>query len=323
MPTISECVVNFNRVVQDARMPNTARTYSVATKKFCQMLADSKIDPKTSSIDLLTESHFGQFISTMRTQSPGTEGVYIVAIKNFYKFLGAEDVRQFNYPRIESIIKFRKRKPPLRLPQFPVEDITEVIKHVDEIINHDFESMNERLRAYRDRALIYTLPDTGLRIGEAMALLIGSINKRKGIAVVRGKNNEEAVVRFTKKSLNAIWDYLNIRYQLDMKAGKQRASLPIFANHSDSAGNHVTAITPSTGGRIIAMRVQEILKHHPEIKITPHSFRHLFVSRIYKEKKNIKLAQELARHKKIETTRIYTHLDDDNLDQGYHDVFGE
>ena len=55
--------------------------------------------------------------------------------------------------------------------------------------------------------------------------------------------------------------------------------------------------------------------------ITPHSFRHYFVTTVLQGSGNLKLAQELARHKNIAVTQRYAHLSDDELDRGYEDVF--
>jgi site-specific recombinase XerC len=55
--------------------------------------------------------------------------------------------------------------------------------------------------------------------------------------------------------------------------------------------------------------------------ITPHSFRHYFVTTVLRGSGNLKLAQELARHRNIAVTQRYAHLSDDELDRGYHDIF--
>ena len=36
---------------------------------------------------------------------------------------------------------------------------------------------------------------------------------------------------------------------------------------------------------------------------------------------NLRLAQELARHETIAITQRYTHLSDDELERGYHEIF--
>jgi integrase/recombinase XerC len=55
--------------------------------------------------------------------------------------------------------------------------------------------------------------------------------------------------------------------------------------------------------------------------ITPHSFRHYFVTVVLRASGgNLKLAQELARHKNIAITQRYAHLSDDDLDRDYHSI---
>jgi len=57
--------------------------------------------------------------------------------------------------------------------------------------------------------------------------------------------------------------------------------------------------------------------------ITPHSFRHYFVTRVLKASGNLKLAQELARHRNIAVTQRYAHLSNDELDKGYVEAIEE
>ena len=58
--------------------------------------------------------------------------------------------------------------------------------------------------------------------------------------------------------------------------------------------------------------------------ITPHSFRHYFVTTVLQGSGgNLKLAQELARHKNIAVTQRYAHLSDEELDKSYWDIFDE
>ena len=56
--------------------------------------------------------------------------------------------------------------------------------------------------------------------------------------------------------------------------------------------------------------------------ITPHSFRHYFVTAVLRGSGgNLKLAQELARHRNIAVTQRYAHISDDELDRGYGEIF--
>jgi integrase len=99
-------------------------------------------------------------------------------------------------------------------------------------------------------------------------------------------------------------------------------SLPIFARHDKGAGKKVKPITTTTGRNIVAKLVRECLGEGAVGSITPHSFRHYFVTTILRGSGgNLKLAQELARHKNIAVTTRYAHLADDELDEGYYNIF--
>ena len=76
---------------------------------------------------------------------------------------------------------------------------------------------NERLIALRDRALILTLADTGMRIAEATSLRRGDLDLNEGKAQVIGKKNLQRVVRFSDRALVAVRDYLRARAERRMR----------------------------------------------------------------------------------------------------------
>jgi len=101
------------------------------------------------------------------------------------------------------------------------------------------------------------------------------------------------------------------------------AALPLFARHDKGAGRKTKSITTATGRNIVSERVEQIMGKEAVGTITPHSFRHYFVTRVLQSSGNLKLAQELARHTNIAVTQRYAHLSDDELDQGYWEAFEE
>jgi integrase len=184
------------------------------------------------------------------------------------------------------------------------------------------ETLSAKLRAYRDRALLITLADTGFRVHEACNLRRGDIDWNEGRAVIIGKGNKQAVVRFTSRSMQAIKDYLSQRAALDGISGKQLSSLPLFARHDKGAGKKIKPITPTTGRNIVKERVLQILGKESVGKITPHSFRHYFVTMTYLAKRDLKLSQILARHESISTTNRYAHFGSE-ADEAYDDIFNK
>jgi site-specific recombinase XerD len=149
----------------------------------------------------------------------------------------------------------------------------------------------------------------------------GDIDWNENRALIIGKGNRQAVIRFSRRSVKALREYLSARAAIDGSSGKPLTSLPLFARHDKGAGKKVKPITTKTGRKIVELRVKEALGQEAVGSITPHSFRHYFVTTVLRASGNLKLAQELARHQNIAVTQRYAHLSDDELDRGYHEIF--
>lgn len=321
--TIAESIQKYLETVRLARSLNTAITYAKALKIFQTMLKDNNLDSELSPASELTEDVLAEFAIYLKDYTPATERLYIQATQGFYKFLAAERLAEINLPRLELLLRQRVRKTGIRLPQFPAEDIERVLNFVstsENLSTQTEDPENANLRAMRDRAFLLTLADTGLRVHEACNLRRGDIDWNEGRAVVIGKGDKQAVVRFSMRSLQALRDYLSQRAALDGGSGRPLASLPLFARHDKGAGKKVKPMTPTTGRNIVNERVKQALGESAS-NITPHSFRHYFVTTVLRGSGNLKLAQALARHANIQVTQRYAHLSDDELDKGYHDIF--
>jgi integrase/recombinase XerC len=158
-------------------------------------------------------------------------------------------------------------------------------------------------------------------VHEACALRRGDLDWNEGQAIIIGKGDKQAVIRFSSRSLRALKDYLAVRASIDGESGRSLTSLPLFARHDKGAGKKIKPISTTTGRDIVHARVVQALGDVGQKWITPHSFRHYFVTSVLRASGNLKLAQELARHANIQVTQKYAHLSDDELDQGYHEIF--
>jgi integrase/recombinase XerC len=322
--TIASAVQKYLQLVGQSRLKNTAITYTKAMKSFLSMLTENNLDPEASPAANLTEDVLADYAIYLKDYAPATERLYIQAAQGFYKFLAAERLADINLPRLELLLKQRVRRTGIRLPQFPAKDIERVLEFVTTLENlstQTEDTQNDKLRALRDRAFLLTLADTGLRVHEACALRRGDIDWNEGRAVIIGKGDKQAVVRFSTRSLQALRDYLSQRASLDGRSGKPLSSLPLFARHDKGAGKKVKPITTTTGRNIVDERVKQALGESANGNITPHSFRHYFVTTVLRGSGNLKLAQELARHANIQVTQRYAHLSDDELDKGYYEIF--
>jgi integrase/recombinase XerC len=325
-PTISQVIAKYLDVVKLTRSEHTMRAYKNALNVFSEVLVEKWLDPATTPVDKLTEDVVSPFAIYLKIYAPATEHLYLQAAKGFYEYVDSERYAEINLSRVRTLIRQRSRRPGIRLPQFPSDDIEKLLDHVNIIENialpaADEDKTTARLRAMRDRAFLLMLADTGLRVHEACKLRRGDVDWNEHRAVVIGKGDKQAVVRFTTRSIKAIKEYLAIRAEVDGATGKQLAALPLFARHDKGAGRKTKSMTPTTGRNIVKERVMQILGKDSVGKITPHSFRHYFVTTVLRGSGNLKLAQELARHANIQVTQRYAHLSDDELDKGYYDIF--
>ncbi|MBE0409504.1 MAG: tyrosine-type recombinase/integrase [Anaerolineales bacterium] len=322
-PTIETAINKYLESVKLSRSDNTARTYSNAMVSFRATLADRGLPAPKTDIAYFKEVAISWFAEDLKYFSPSTERLYLSAVTGFFEFLVAEEMVVLNLPRVRLLIRQRARRPGQRLPQFPRDYIELLLDYAINLASIPADDPNESLRNLRDKAFLLTLADTGLRVHEACALRRGDIDWNEGKAVIIGKGDRQAVVRFSSRSLKALRAYLSGRAKLDGASGRPLPSLPVFARHDKGAGKKVKPITTATGRNIVSQRVTECLGKDAVGSITPHSFRHYFVTAVLQGSGNLKLAQELARHRNIAVTQRYAHLSDDELDKGYLEIFDE
>ena len=321
--TISSAIRAFIDSVFLARSENTTRTYRNGLAVFKSVLLGHKVDPEKTSVRDLKEDAIVWLATALKDHAPTTERLYLTAATGFYEFLAAEELAVINLPRVRLLIRQRARRPGIRLPQFPRDAIEKIVDYMVDLPAGPYENEMEHLRDLRDRGFLITLADTGLRVHEACGLRRGDLDWNEGRAVIIGKGNKQAVVRFSQRAITALRDYLSARARLDGASGRPLAALPVFARHDKGAGKKIKPITTATGRNIVSERVAQILGQEAVGTITPHSFRHYFVTRVLQASGNLKLAQELARHTNIAVTQRYAHLSDDELDKGYWQAFEE
>lgn len=321
--SISQIIEKYISSVRMSRSSHTAITYANALKFFVDTLKKIGIDADGTPIDKLSEDTVIAMATDLKNHAATTERLYLTAVSGFFEFISAENLSAVNLPRIKLLINQRARRPGVRLPQFPSSSIDALISKISEESFLSLDSDEDKLISYRDRAFLLTLADTGLRVHEAVSLRRGDVDWNEGKAMIIGKGNQQAIVRFSTRATDALMDYLKLRAKIDGSARIPLSALPLFARHDRGAGKKIKPLTTTTGRNIVSKRVLEILGADAVGTITPHSFRHYFVTRVLRSSGNLKLAQELARHKNIAVTQRYAHLSNDELDKGYWNAIEE
>ena len=316
----------LNRLRQLGRSPATQKAYGQGLKIFLSILEENLVDI-SGPVSQLNVETYDWLLTGLENHSAASKQLYISAVTNFFEYITARELSTLNFNQILSLRKSanRRRAAAPKFPQFSAENIQKVLDYAEKLPQKPAEDEEERLRYYRDRALVLVLADTGLRIHEACALTRGQIDWNEGRAIIVGKGNKEALIRFTTRSLKALREYLHERMKIDGSLGKPLHTLPIFMRHNRPIGpksknSQTRPISTETGRDIVEKLVNEALGPEAAGSITPHSFRHYFVTIILKRTGNLRITQELARHSNIATTVRYTHLTNAELDQAYSEA---
>jgi site-specific recombinase XerD len=324
---------------------NTHATYEDALGLFMQTLRARQIDPDITPVGSLPEqaiawvleqpqrgrrvdAHGKPVVSKNPADepySPTSQRLIMSVLRQFYKFLVAHEHGGFNLARVQELSKAGRAH--RALPQFDAQEVERVVQHALDLDQAPVESERERLANLRDRALIVTLADSGLRIHEACSLRRGQIDWLEHRAVIQGKGDRQAVIRFSPRAFQALKDYLAARAGSDHHTAqlekKRIEELPLFARHDKGAGKLTRRLSTTGARQAIEGRVAQALGGQAVSHITPHTFRHYFVTMVLRGSGNLRLAQILARHQEISTTQLYAHLNDSEIDEQYWELFGD
>ena len=155
----------------------------------------------------------------------------------------------------------------------------------------------------RDNAMLHLFLNCGLRLSEIKNLNIKDISLTDNKFTIIGKGNKERTNYLNLKTKEALMKYLKIRDNFSKN------------NKNDDKTLFLTCY----GYRMSQFTINKILnreyrKANLDDKVyTVHTLRHTCATILYRAGVNIKTIQELLGHVQIDTTEIYTHLNDQEV----------
>jgi integrase/recombinase XerC len=288
------------------RSPRTVFAYRNALQQFVYAVGEN------AELNLET---YTTFLKSLKRKSPSTQTVYTTAVLKFYAYCKAG-----NPAELSEATEHHTRRQGKRIVNFNREAVERVIAYCDGLTSVVSDKPATRLEALRDRAFVLTLADTGLRISEACALKRGDIDWLEGRSIIIGKGDKQAVIRFSKRSLNALKAYLHERSVVEPNSRIPLGSQPVFARHDIRASKKIRAITAGGMWKAVKARIEAAGVERNAVRI--HDFRHYFVTLTYLARHDLKLSQILARHESIATTNRYAHFGSE-ADKAYDEIFNE
>ena len=212
------------------------------------------------------------------------------ALRSFYRFALARNLVKSD--PVQSVVGPKKDKP---LPQFLKE------KEMDELLQEDF--WTDCYEDVRDRMIIMTFYETGIRLAELMNLCDSDVDFMSGQLKVTGKRNKQRLIPFGAELSQALQHYMGVR---DAQVVRHSAAL-FLAND----GQQMTADA-------IRYRVKKHLSLVSTLKKrTPHVLRHTFATAMLNHKAGIESVKKLLGHESLSTTEIYTHTTFEQLKREY------
>lgn len=212
------------------------------------------------------------------------------ALRSFYRFALARNLVKSD--PVQGVVGPKKDKP---LPQFLKE------KEMDELLQEDF--WTDCYEDVRDRIIIMTFYETGIRLAELMNLCDGDVDFMSGQLKVTGKRNKQRLIPFGAELSQALQHYMGVR---DAQVVRHSAAL-FLAND---------------GQQMAADAIRYRVKKHLSLvstlkKRTPHVLRHTFATAMLNHKAGIESVKKLLGHESLSTTEIYTHTTFEQLKREY------
>lgn len=207
----------------------------------------------------------------------------VAAIRSFYKYL-TNKAKLLSKNPIQDLDSPRMKK---ALPRYL--DIDESIQLL-ESIDGDFQE--------RDRCIITLFLNCGLRISELIGLNLTDI--RGDQLRVLGKGNKERILYLNDACIQSIQDYLAVR---DSQRAIDKNALFLSRRRT----------------RISKAAVEKLVKKHllnaglDSTQYSPHKLRHTAATLMLQNGVDVRTLQEVLGHDNLNTTQIYTHVDNENL----------
>ena len=249
---------------------------------------DSRLSWKSIDSDVIRE-----WMESMMDKGNNATSINrrLSALRSFYRFALARKL--VDKDPVHGVTGPKKGRP---LPQFLKEN------EMDRLL--DAESWTEGFEDVRDRTIIMTFYETGIRLSELIGLDDSMVDFSNRQLKVTGKRNKQRVIPFGEELLAMLRDYMKCR---DREVNLQSEALFVTAK-----GQRMTSSQVREGVRKNLSKVCTLKKR------TPHVLRHTFATAMLNNKAGIESVKKLLGHESLSTTEIYTHTTFEQLKREYY-----
>lgn len=282
-----ERFINYLQYTKNAS-PKTIENYSLRVNRFIDYIWD--VD--AGQVKMMHIQDFRTYL-VKEWLSPKTVNYHAVGLRSFFKFMLRNDVETLSPEKIDLA-----KIPPRRVSYLSEEQ-------VQDILAAPWIFEKNSLKIVRDKAILATLYGTGLRVTELVTL------KTKDI-------------KLTENQFSVIWKGSKLRSVFLTQDAKEKLKKYILSRGDDSEYLFISLSSNSYWEPLSRNSIESLVKKYAKSvwiteKVTPHTLRHSFATSLLRRGADIRSVQALLGHSSIQTTQIYTHVDDKYL-QKVHDL---
>ena len=282
-----ERFVNYLQYTKNAS-PKTIENYSLRISRFIEYIWD--VD--ASQIKMMHIQDFRTYL-IKQWLSPKTVNYHAVGLRSFFKFMLRNDVETLSPEKIDLA----------KIPPRRVSYLSE--QQVHDILAAPWIFEKNPLKIALEKAILATLYGIGLRVTELITL------KTKDI-------------KLSENQFSVIWKGSKLRSVFLTQDAKEKLKKYILSRGDDSEYLFISLSGNSYWEPLSRNSIESLVKKYAELvgiteKVTPHTLRHSFATSLLRRGADIRSVQALLGHSSIQTTQIYTHVDDKYL-QKVHDL---
>ncbi len=234
------------------------------------------------------------YVRNVRGDSQRTSARKLSSVKMLFKYL----CTTMQYFKDNPAVDIEQNSIRIHDPKFmSLEESRELL---DAIVNDEESKTKER-----DFAIIMTFLNTGVRLAELVGMNIEDFDKDFSKLLVTGKRNKQRVVYINDGVRDAIFRYLDIRLTIDcVEKGKR----PLFLSGRKQRISHKTVqwlVYKYLGEAGLSYK-----------RLSTHKLRHTAATIMYRDGGvDVRVLQEILGHEQLNTTQIYTHVINDDLEK--------
>ena len=233
------------------------------------------------------------FASSERLNSATTRMRKLSALRSFFHYAHVKE----HMISVNPTADIDSPKKSITLPKYLT---LEESVHLLNTIKEDKESKTR----IRDYAIVVLFLNTGMRLSELVGLDLESFDRELTMVKVFGKGSKERIIYLNNAAQKALIDYLRIR--LDPRYIRTSSNALFLSGRENRISN-----------KTVQWMVQKYLRMagFAAKGLSVHKLRHTAATLMYQSGKvDIRVLKDILGHEQLNTTQIYTHVGDKNME---------